>query len=73
MLKFSFLKGKNKPQSLSEYMKKEGMKSQRELAEKLKISDAYLSYLFNGKRKLGRKKALFVHKITGIPLENLIK
>jgi len=58
--------------SLKEYMDRNKL-SRRDLAKKLMITEAYLSYYFSGKRTFGAQTALRISKITGIPLENLIK
>ena len=58
--------------SLNEYMEKKNL-SRKELAEKLGITEQYLSFYFNGKRTFGAQTALRISRITGIPLENLIK
>ena len=58
--------------SLKEYMKKKNL-SRKELAKKLGITEQYLSFIFSGKRTFGKKTALRISKITGIPLEKLIK
>jgi len=63
---------KNSFDSLLEYMNKKNM-SRKELAKKLGITESYLSYHFSGKRTFGAQTALRISKITGIPLENLIK
>ena len=47
--------------------------TRKELAKELGITEAYLSYFFNGKRTFGTKAALRISQKTGIPLENLIK
>lgn len=58
--------------SLQEYMKKNDL-SRKQLAEKLGITEQYLSFIFSGKRTFGAQAALRISKITGIPIENLIK
>ena len=57
---------------LLEYMKKHKLR-RKDIAEKYKISQAFLSYYFNGKRSLGKMLALEISKDTGISLEILIQ
>ena len=59
-------------QLLAEYMKKNSLE-RKDLAEKFKVSQALLSYYFNGKRSLGKALALKISKETGISLEILIQ
>lgn len=54
------------------YMRKNKLK-RKDMAEKYKISQAFLSYYFNGKRSLGKMLALEISKDTGISLEILIQ
>jgi len=56
---------------LEEYMKEHGF-SRKQLAEKLQISESYLSHFLNGRRHFGGKTALRISRLTGIPVENLI-
>jgi transcriptional regulator with XRE-family HTH domain len=56
---------------LAEYMKKNNLE-RKDLGEKFKVSQAFLSYYFSGKRSLGKALALEISKETGIPLESLI-
>lgn len=71
LLKYIF-KRKLKAKHLLDYMKKNNL-SRKELAKELGITEAYLSYFFNGKRTFGTKAALRISQKTGIPIENLIQ
>lgn len=59
--------------SLREYMEQEGIKKQKDLAKKLRISPTLISHVLNGRKTFGKKTALRISEITGIPVENLIK
>lgn len=59
--------------SLDEFAKKQGFKTQKELARFLEISESHLSYHRSGKKPFGRKTLLRVSKLTGIPVENIIQ
>ena len=73
MVNLSFLKRKRSPKTLREYMKKNHIKTQADLAEKLNVSEAYISRYFSKDRSFGAKTALRISEITGIPVENLIQ
>ena len=60
-------------QALREYMKKQGMKKQRELARDLGMSDAMISRYFAGKKSFSAKSALRISHYTGIPMEELFQ
>ena len=64
--------GKQPFLSLMEYMQTRKL-SRQELAIKLNVSESYLSLYFSGKRTFGAQTALRISRITGIPIENLIK
>ena len=68
----NFFNLKQKPKNLHDYMEINKL-SRKELAGILGITESYLSYILNGKRKLGKSKAIKASSITGIPLENLIQ
>jgi transcriptional regulator with XRE-family HTH domain len=56
---------------LQKYMKKTGF-SQADLSRMFDISESIISYYLNGKRNIGKRIALHVSKITGIPVIELI-
>ena len=58
--------------SLEEYKEKNGF-SNKELADEIEVSESYLSLVLTKKRTFGKKIALRVSRITGIPIENLIQ
>jgi transcriptional regulator with XRE-family HTH domain len=59
--------------ALRAYMKRRGMRRQRELARDLKLSDATISLYLHGIRSFGVKTALRVSSHTGIPLVELFQ
>ena len=56
---------------LKQYMKKTGF-SQADLSRMFEISESIISYYLNGKRNIGKRTALHISKITGIPAMELI-
>lgn len=58
--------------SIGDYVLTSGL-SRRHISKKLGISEQYLSFLVNGKRNPGGRLAKRISRITGIPMENLIK
>jgi plasmid maintenance system antidote protein VapI len=56
---------------LEKYMKKTGL-SQADLSRMFEISESIISYYLNGKRNIGKRTALHISKITGIPVMELI-
>lgn len=69
---FKYFLSKKTFKSLREFKETFGY-SQKQLAERLEISQSLVSLHLAGKRKFGGKKARKISKITGIPLENLIQ
>ncbi len=58
--------------SLDAYMDQTGC-TQRELAERLSITQGALSMIKNGQRIPRPELALLIHELTGVPLENLLR
>jgi len=71
-LKKKFKKKSPSAAVLENYMKQHGL-SRKQLAEKLQISESYLSHFLNGRRHFGGKTALRISKLIGIPVEDLIE
>ena len=61
-----------KPETLSEYMRFEGIERQRDLAVRLGVSESAVSRFLNGTTSFSRQSALRINKITGIPIRHLI-
>ena len=68
----NIFKKKTSYNSLEEYKKKNEF-SNKELADEIEVSESYLSLVLAKKRTFGKKLALRISEITGIPVENLIK
>lgn len=59
---------KQRYRSLNDYFEANPDKSQGELAEALGISGAYVSMLRSGERQPGRKLALRIEQLIGVPV-----
>jgi transcriptional regulator with XRE-family HTH domain len=64
---------KQNGKALREYMKKRGMRRQRELALDLKLSDATISQYLHGKKSFSVKTAFRISRHTGIPFVELFQ
>jgi len=60
-----------KAKALRRYMKRQGIKSQAELARRLQISEGMVSLVFKGERVFGGKTGLRISRLTAIPMEEL--
>lgn len=58
---------------LREYMRDCGLKTQKQLAAKIGITETYISLILRGKRTFGARKALEVSQILGVPMEDLFR
>lgn len=56
---------------LQKYMKETG-RSRADLSRMFDVSEAIISYYLSGKRSIGKRTALHISKITGIPVIDLI-
>jgi transcriptional regulator with XRE-family HTH domain len=56
---------------LEKYMKKTGL-SQADLSRMFKISESIISYYLRGKRSIGKRTAIHISRLTGIPVIQLI-
>ena len=72
MKRFKFFHKKQKSPTLYDYMEREGLKTQQELADRLGVTQAHVSYFLSGKHHFGTKTALRIHKLTGVSIEYLI-
>jgi transcriptional regulator with XRE-family HTH domain len=46
--------------------------SQREFARRLGVSEAHVSYVLSGERRIGRRYILAVSRMLGVPVEDLL-
>ena len=73
MIKLLNIFSKKRPaMTLKEYMRREGISNQYQLADRLGVSASMLSLYLTGKHPFGSKTALRISKLTGIPVRNLI-
>lgn len=65
---------KQKPaRTLAEFFDRENAPTQDAIAEKLKVTPAYVSMIAAGKRQPSLRLALKIEKLTGVPAESLVQ
>lgn len=60
------------PTTLQEWMEREGV-SGVELARRAKMTPSYVSMVLRGSRRCSWKKAVVLHSLTGVPVENIMQ